>query len=114
MLVLESHLTEENWLNYDKSLRVSPKLIIANKDCYIDKFPIPKFWTSGFFETNNTQVGLTNDYELFVLESKSGLFMHADSLPNGKYTYSGWEHGFTKGVAVDKDDRLVTFWFDIW
>ena len=114
LLVLESHLTDENWFKYDKSLRVSPKLDIPNRDCHTDKFPIPKFWSGGLFETKDTEVGLTNDYELYVLDSKAGLFMDADSLPNGKYTYKGWEHGFTKGVAVDKDDRLVIFWFDIW
>jgi hypothetical protein len=114
LLVVDSHLTEDNWLTYDKTERNGREARIINKDCHKGVLPVPKFWTGGLFETKDTKVGIKNTYRLFVLDSKSGPFRNLDSLPNGKYTYQGWDHGYTKGIALDRDREQVIFWFDIW
>lgn len=114
LLIVDQHLTEKNHLDYDKNLRNSQTVDIPDKPCHKDKHPIPNFWRSFFHETNDTQVGLEKTYSLFVLESEKGMFMDVEKLPNGKYTPKDWEHGYTKGVAMDKDSRTVIYWFDIW
>lgn len=114
LLVVDSHLTEDNWLKYDKTERNGREVKIVNKDCHKEMFPVPKFWSGRRFETKDTKAGIENTYRLFVLDSKPGQFRNSDSLPNGKYTYQGWEHGYSKGIAVDREREQVIFWFDIW
>jgi hypothetical protein len=114
LIIVDSHLTDGNRLTYDKTSRNSPELRIDKKDCQHNMLAVPKFWSHGMFESNATRVGLAKTYQLFVLDAKAGLFMGLDSLPNGKYTPEGWQHGYSRGVALDRVNEQAIFWFDIW
>ncbi len=114
LLVIDSHLTNENYLKYDKSLRVSPNVNVSTPNCSIGYFPVPKFWKNKWFETGKTKIGLDTTYVIYIIDSKPGVFAETKELTNGKYTPSGWEHGYSKGVAIDKARESVLFWFDIW
>lgn len=114
LLIIDSHLNEKNWLKYDKWLRIGPEVTGIDKDCNLGKLPVPKFWEEGWHENTSTQIGLNPGYTLYVLDSKSGVFMDESKLPNGKYTPFVWEHGYTRGVAINEKDNVVIYWFDIW
>ncbi len=112
LLVIDRHLNESNWIDVDKMARM-PKIIkIANDPCFIGKLPVPNFYKSTWRETE-TPTGLT-DYTLFILDAKSGIFMDKNKLPNGLYTPEDWEHGYTKGVALNKSSGAIIYWADIW
>ena len=51
---------------------------------------------------------------MYVLESEKGIFMIPEKLPNGVYTPKGWEHGYSKGVAINNETGAVIYWADIW
>jgi hypothetical protein len=114
LLVIDRHLTEDNWLQYDKSVRNEKKLVLKEKACYEHKLPLPKFWRESWIETKKNDVGLNNEYILYVLDAKSGVFLNKDVLPNGKYSPLNWIHGYSKGVAINRNSRTVIYWFDIW
>ena len=114
LLVIDRHLTEENWLQYDKSARNEKKLILTEKACYEYQLPLPKFWRKSWVETEKNDVGLSSEYTLYVLGAKSGVFIGEDKLPNGKYTPLNWMHGYSKGVAINPNKGYVIYWFDIW
>ena len=114
LLIIDQHLTEKNQLNYNKENEPGRIVAIRDKPCQRNKYPIPNFWRGIFKETNETSVGLEKDYTLFVLESEKGMFMDKDKLPNGKYTPKGWEHGYSKGIAININTETIIYWFDIW
>ncbi len=114
LLLIDAHITEENRLKFDKNLRYGPVLQDIDRPCHANKYPVPKFWQKGWNESDETLIGLKPGYILYVIEAESGIFLDRDKLPNGKYTPFGWEHGFTKGIAINKNEKSVIYWFDIW
>lgn len=113
LLVIDKHLNEDNWMDYDKWARVPKKLDYKDKPCHIGKLPVPNFYSKTWRETDETLTGLKN-YSMYVLEAKPGVFMDSTKLPNGLYTPEGWEHGYSKGVAIDKGNNAILYWADIW
>jgi hypothetical protein len=113
LLVIDKHLNESNWIDYDKWARVPKKLDYGDRPCHKDKLPVPNFYSKTWRETDETLTGLEN-YKLYVLVAKSGVFMDSTKLPNGLYTPEGWEHGYSKGVAIDKQNSAIIYWADIW
>lgn len=91
-----------------------PQVINYNyKPCHESKYPVPNFYLEDWSETTKNPTQLDN-FKLFVLEAKSGVFMDSIKLPNGLYTPKGWKHGYSKGVALSPDTNEVIYWADIW
>lgn len=114
LLVIDSYLNQQNYLKYDKTIRKAPWGNLPVEECNKNKLPVPKFWDRLWSETDKTKIALNPNYKLYILDSKKGLFMDEKLLPNGKLMPSGWEHGYTKGWAINKESSSVIFWFDIW
>ncbi len=54
-------------------------------------------------------------FEIFLIESDSGNFTGSDQELLGKpYLPIEFEHGFSRGIAVDKDSRVIIYWLLIW
>lgn len=113
LLVIDKHLNEKNWREYDKNRRVPKKMVYDDKLCHKDKLPVPNFYSETWRNSHRSSVGLEG-FELYVLEAKSGIFMDSTRLPNGLYTPKGWTHGFSRGVALNKETNVVIYWADIW
>lgn len=113
LIVLDKHLNNDNWIDFDKDLRIPRKVNLPTKDCHLNKLPIPKFYDAEWRDTDNNDTGLLG-YKLYVLEAKSGIFMDSTKLPNGIYTPEGWTHGYSKGVALNEENNEVIYWSDIW
>lgn len=114
LMLIDKHLNKTNWLSFEKEQRKYPEVVAAYSNCTNGKMPIPKFWREGWSETIVNPVNLSSDYNLYVLDAKSGRFWDAAKLPNGKFTPEGWGHGYSKGVAINLSTSTIIFWFDIW
>ena len=113
----DSCLLVVNWfINNDNYYRVQPskdELIEYNKKCFSDKLPIPNFWHNDY-TTDSTVCKLPSDFLIFVLESQSGRFMSDKYLTNGKQMPQNWENGFSRGIAISEEKRVVIYWLIIW
>jgi len=57
---------------------------------------------------------LPESYTLYVLGAKPGKYVHENLLMEEGYMPEGWEHGYTKGVAINKEKREAIYWIEIW
>lgn len=113
LLVVDRHLTKMNYLSFDKTL-YAQKVDYPSMGCTKDVLPVPNFYSELWEENPNTSTKLNPQYELYIIEAKRGEFLPTSKLPNGKYTPAGWEHGISKGIAVNERSREVIYWTDVW
>ena len=57
---------------------------------------------------------LPKSYVLYVLEAKSGKYLPGSLLMKEGTMPAGWEHGITKGVAVNPGKYEVIYWIEMW
>ncbi len=110
---------------YDTIKLSAEEKIIINKNCYLTKYPVPKFYIYDYdpynnslwqFKKgeNNTEVSLSDDYTLYVLDAKSGKFVTDSLLSKYEFMPKNWEHGFSRGIAVNKKENIVIYWLNVW
>ncbi|MBF0575452.1 hypothetical protein [Dysgonomonas sp. GY617] len=110
--------------NRDIRWNIVPKIyyknIFANGQI---NYPIPYFaymkfdnMVEGLTEenvfSNKTASGLSKDFTIYVLESKSGNFWKG--LSPLDYMPDGWKNGFSRGVAIDEEKNIFISWFVAW
>ena len=81
------------------------------RSCSKSKYPVPNFW-SNKFTSQETEWKLSNDFVLYVLDSKPGLY--ANNLKKETFMPDAWKNGFSKGVAVSENKSVVIYWLIIW
>ena len=54
-------------------------------------------------------------FNLYILDAKSGIYFRPN-LDEELDTYMPeyWEHGYSKGFAVNKEKDIVIYWIVIW
>ncbi len=57
---------------------------------------------------------LPKSYTLYVLDAKSGKYVHENLLMEEGHMPEKWKHGYSKGVAVNKEKREAIYWIEIW
>ena len=81
--------------------------------CYEDKYPVPDFWQSDHY-SDSTECKLKKGFLLYVLDSKPGIYMPAKYLSSDPYLPEKWKHGYSKGIAVNYNDRILIYWVIVW
>jgi len=113
LLVIDKHLDGKNDKWFDKKARNPQNTDYKVVPCSEGKLPVPNFYEEPWRESSGTMTGLKG-YFMYVLEAKSGYFMDSIKLPNGLYTPEGWTHGYSKGVAINKNKGAIIYWADFW
>jgi hypothetical protein len=83
-------------------------------------YPIPDFahllrnesWTNNI--TSNAIDIVNDDLVIYIIESKKGEFVDEKYLVNDIEMPKGWEHGFSRGIAINEESNLTIFWLEIW
>ncbi len=57
---------------------------------------------------------LPKSYRLYVLGAKSGKYIHENLLMEEGHMPEEWEHGYSKGVAINKEKREAIYWIEVW
>ncbi len=86
---------------------------MINKDCYVDKYPIPNFWHNQF-STESTECRLPEDFTIFVIDAKSGIYLPEDKLSNGKHMPDSWKHGYSYGICISEKQNVIIYWVVMW
>jgi len=111
LLIVNRFANRENYsfnikINHKDSLKI-------NNNCYQEKLPIPNFWYNDY-TTNDTDCRLPKDFEIFVIDAKSGIFLDKKLLTDGRYMPNEWKNGFTRGVAISIKRNVIIYWLLIW
>ncbi len=84
-----------------------------NQKCYELLYPIPNF-INYKVPNNNSDLKLEGNFDIYVLEAKSGNhFKEFDLQPNPQMP-SEWKNGYSKGIAVSKEKHTIIYWSIIW
>ena len=75
---------------------------LINKDCSIDKYPVPNFWNNQF-TTEDTECKLPKDFTIFVIDAKAGIFLSEEKLSNGEFMNDKWKHGYSYGICISEE-----------
>lgn len=89
------------------------ELRLIDRDCYLDKYPIPNFWHTDY-TVDKTQCRLPQDFEIYVLDAKPGKFKDDELLTDGRFMPEKWKNGYSVGYAVSKQRTALVYWLLIW
>lgn len=79
----------------------------------IEGTPIPSFYKyEKDFGLNS--VRLDNDFKIYVLESKSGEYMGKEELTKDNKFPPNWKNGFSRGLAINEQEKTIIYWLTIW
>lgn len=111
LLVVNRFETNETYRKF-KVVDVTDSLNVNTK-CSKKLYPIPNFIEYDFSNKNN-DLKLSGNFDIYVLESKSGNhFKEFDLLPNPQMPKE-WENGYSKGIAISKEKKTLIYWSIIW
>lgn len=111
-------IISESILEWDDSKEVYHKTLLKNNTQY---YPVPFFETenlerigvkSGDIFSNKNISGLSSDFVIYVLDSKSGIYWKGLKL--NKYMPDDWKNGYSKGVCINHKKGLTIYWLIIW
>ncbi len=112
LLIVDRFRNQANELEFDLILSSCDSTYI-DCDRYVGKLPVPNFFFSKYhsLEYENR---LSDDFRIYVLESKSGKYWDKEKLKDEIYMPVGWEHGYSKGIALNVVENIIVYWFIIW
>lgn len=85
---------------------------LINRDCYTNLLPIPNFIDGG--GSIETSCGLDSSFTIYVLEAKQEKpFPQYDLKPFNQMP-SKWSNGYSRGIAISKENKIVIYWSIVW
>lgn len=74
--------------------------------------PVPLFEIDEY--KGNTMYGLNDDFKLYLLDAKPGKYLSDEYLQECECLPEKWKHGYSKGVALSDEKRVVIYWIAVW
>ena len=107
-LLITNRLKWADKIEYDSLLR---KLTYS---CDSFSLPIPNFylWSRMFKSVNSN--GLPDDFIIYVIDAEPGIYMKEKYCTEGLGLPRKWKNGYSKGIAVSMDRKLIIYWIEIW
>ena len=82
--------------------------------CYFELYPIPNFYMYYSDEDKKDKFRLPEDFKIYVIEAKQGLFHQEKFLLGDNNLPYPWTHGYSKGFAASNKRKTIIYWFIIW
>lgn len=101
--------TIESLESYDK-----PKLkegIEIEKTCYSNKLPIPNF--VDFQKDSKIDIWEDDEFDIYVFEAEKGIFYKGLEIASEQMPKE-WGNGYSKGMAISQQHKIVIYWMVIW
>ncbi|HRY98962.1 MAG TPA: hypothetical protein P5550_07875 [Bacteroidales bacterium] len=120
---IASFIASDTCLNVVNQFLSLEKYTFTNKEieeldariygCWNDLPPVPNFWHTDY-TTEDTRCKLPNDFVLYVIEAKPGMFVDESLVTNAWFMPKEWEHGFSRGIAISENRGVIIYWLVIW
>jgi hypothetical protein len=55
-----------------------------------------------------------NYFVFFIIKSSSQSVLEGNFLSDGIGLPNEWKNGYSKGIAINKNDNELIFWFEAW
>lgn len=78
------------------------------------EYPILNFYELNLDGEEKTRSQLSSDFKIIVFRAEKGIFGTFDELSDRNYVPKIWNHGFSKGIAISKQQKIVIYWVAIW
>lgn len=101
--------TLETIESYEKAKIISS--VDIDKECYEDKLPIPNF--VDFHYDSKINIWEHSDFEIYVFNAEKGLFYEGLEVPSEQMPKE-WGNGYSKGIALSRQQKIVIYWMVIW
>jgi hypothetical protein len=82
-------------------------------ECEKELFPIPNFIVYNKSNANN-YLKLDDSFTIYVLESKAGNNFNKFNLKPFLQMPEKWRNGYSKGIAISKQNMEVIYWSIVW
>lgn len=79
--------------------------------------PIPnftKFIEMDFLKDENLIDKLPSDFTFYILDTKKGLYFEEKDLIAPNLMPENWSNGFSKGIAISEQRKMIIYWIDVW
>ncbi len=107
LIVVNDYITKYNCGDYFRA----EKSTYFN-GCSNSKLPIPNFWSSELASCE-TRSRLPKDFILYVIDSKIGLFSKKINAEQSSLPIH-IKHGYSKGLAINKEKNIINYWVIVW
>lgn len=77
-----------------------------------NSFPIPLFDIDIY--KGNTISGLPEYFKIYVLDAMPGKYIEEKYLQECECLPKDWKHGYSKGVALSDEKRVIIYWLIVW
>jgi hypothetical protein len=87
---------------------------VLNKPCYKNKYPIPNFIN---YDENvsDKALGLDNSFTIYVLESERvDSWIKEFGMGPAAQMPDAWKNGYSKGIAISEEKKIIIYWTVIW
>ncbi|WP_129583059.1 hypothetical protein [Flavobacterium cyanobacteriorum] len=82
------------------------------RDCYKNLYPVPNFIE--FRNHSAKELNIGPDFDIYVLEAKSGNYFKEYNLKPNPQMPNNWKNGYSKGVALSREENTVIYWAIVW
>lgn len=98
---------------YDNQ-EVAEKQLLAKHNLKKGKsLPVPLFEFDMYH--GNSICGLSSDFKIFVLDAMADVYDNArDNSKSSECLPKEWLHGYSKGVALSDEQKVVIYWIAVW
>lgn len=87
--------------------------LTADRNCYIDKFPVPQFKDVSHPQNSNP-IKLNSNYVLYIIEANTKDFYKTYNLKPNDRMPNEWRNGYSKGIAINEKEKTIIYWIAIW
>lgn len=104
-------------VNYDNNITSLNSHLNRSSNCINDSIPIPdieKLILQDSFVKEKLLTNVGVDFLVYVIEAKKGEFLTGESLTSGKGLPKEWKNGYSKGIAINKKDKVIIYWLEMW
>lgn len=109
LLIVNMFETPETKSEY-KNVTITDSNLI-NKDCLKEKYPIPNFID---YQEYTGEDFWDENFDIYVIDAKSGKFSEKYNLKPNPQMPNKWKNGFSRGITVNREKRIIVYWTVIW
>ncbi len=108
LLIVNRYETQETYESYQTV--IIPDSVSVEKDCYKGLYPIPNFKR---FSYTNSEFNLKKA-KIYVLEAKPQKVEGKFKLNPNNQMPNQWKNGYSRGIAIDKEEKTIIYWLVEW